>query len=136
MCAFLGRSPCLLPAQALERIKVLNDPNIAAGVRRDLAAAIHAKVSSKQKNGSKKGSWKQYCTSYKDLIHRRLWKVLLDKTSAYWQVVEAVANHMESMGLVYATEPTYVHITSIVCVCKAKQIGDGDTIDVADALNS
>ena len=134
--ANVSKSHILLPAQALECLKILNDQHFTSDVRQDLTRAIHAKVVGTKANGFKNttGSWKQCCTSFEDIMPRFLWNTLLNNRSAYWEVVGSVSNHIEAIGLVYGSERTYVHITSLVFACRCKQAQGHTSIDVGDAM--
>ena len=105
--------------EATAVLKELARPHIPAEMRRRLAETLSEKVASgSSQAGHGSDANKQYALQVYNLFPIWLWSVLMDKNAPKHKIIEGVKVFLFSIGLVYATEPTYLAIVAAILAAR------------------
>eukprot|EP00973_Karenia_brevis_P053954 7493990-Karenia_brevis.AAC.1 len=119
----ISRHDKLSTAASLELLEAIKAAKLPSPVQ----AALLSTIIEKGKSGSSMADkadekaaekCKQSCLNMCHIMPIWLWNVLTSPTTPDHELLPAMFRYMLSIGLVYAHEPTYVHIVSIMALCR------------------
>ena len=64
----------------------------------------------------------QTCKGYRNLLTKTIWDAMQTKDDG--SLIHDITNNLEDFGLVYANEPTYVHIGCTVAAARSIKKGE------------
>ena len=78
---------------------------------------------------------KQSCLNYHFIMPNWLWKTMLNPDTPEHVLIPEMKKHMQNIGLVFANEPTYVHIIAIMVLCRMQCMIGNNNVDAFNCKN-
>ena len=78
---------------------------------------------------------KQSCLNYRLIMPYGLWKTMLNPDTPEHVLIPEMKKHMQNIGLVFANEPTYVHIIAIMVLCRMQCMVGNNNVDAFNCKN-
>ena len=78
---------------------------------------------------------KQSCLNYHLIMPYGLWKTMLNPDTPEHVLIPEMKKHMQNIGLVFANEPTYVHIIAIMVLCRMQCMVGNNNVDAFNCKN-
>ena len=78
---------------------------------------------------------KQSCLNYHFIMPYGLWKTMLNPDTPEHVLIPEMKKHMQNIGLVFANEPTYVHIIAIMVLCRMQCMVGNNNVDAFNCKN-